>query len=593
MTEVFINDIRLDLLSNEITQTFQLGDIGDISTRQTSYTNKFKAPKTPNNIVACNYLGIVGKEHVFEANQFPYGTPSAKIIESGIELVSSGLALATETNNNFEITIYGSEKSFYEKVKDLTLQDCFPDTFFTYTAENVATAFDRNSSFVFTLLYYNNFTRTHHSFGNYNNGVSFAPYAKLWTERMTPQFFWKTLFKNIFDYLGYTVVNPIANDSRFLNLLTNASTTVMNFNVQYGQEFNFKNVAPIMNCADFIKEVMMRFGLLIRVSELHKKVEFIRMDDLITVAPVEDWSGKFSSFKKEIYKLGSYGRKNIMNHPSDTGDDIQNESVIDLYRDWADNELTGSFNIKNSQIDKEEATIFTSKFSKPELVRYTKYELVNTYGTDTPGVWEYFGAVYVGTENSNGSISNYRQYHLIDMLEFEYDGDYPYENYLTVKSVTKEFKPQVFYNYKANYGFQLRMRLPDGTFQNFGKLSINIAQYQEEYEQFINNNNIPTTTVKKPLVSFQIFLDENYPFTVKTLNKMKVVSCLMNLSVVDIYTLDFFKRKHIRQLGANFYLNKVGNYKVGKLTECELVKIPSNFDEESYYEKNSQMIGTL
>ncbi len=593
MTEVFINDIRLDLSSNEIAQTFQLGDIGDISTRQTSYTNKFKAPMTPNNIVACNFLGIVGREHIFEASQFPYGTPTAKIVESGIELVSSGLALATESNDNFEITIYGSEKSFYEKIKDLTLQDCYPDTFFTYTAENVAAAFDRNDNFIFTLLYYNNFTRTHHSFGSYNNGVSFAPYAKLWTERMTPQFFWHSLFKNVFDYLGYTVVNPIALDARFINLLTNASSSIMNFSVLYGGEINLKNVAPTMNCADFIKEVMMRFGLLIRVSELHKKVEFIRIDDLITVAPVEDWSGKFSSLKKEVYKLGNYGRKNLMTHPGDSGDDIQNENVIDLYRDWANNELIGSFNIKNAQLENDETTTFTSKFSKPELVRYTKFELVNTTGTDTPGIWEYFGSVYVGTEvGTGGSISNYREYHLIDMLEFEYEGDYPYEDYITVKNITKEFKPQVFFKYKANYGFELRMRLADGSFQNFGKASINIAQYQEEYEQYVNNNG-PTQVVKNPLVSFQIFLDENYPYTIKTLNKMKVVNCVMNLSVVDIYTLDFFKRKYIRQLGANFYLNKVSNYKPGKPTECELVKIPSNFDEESYYEKNSQMIGTL
>ncbi len=605
MTEVFINDYYIELSSNnDVSQTFQLGDIGDISTRQTSYTNKFKAPKTPNNILAFNCLGMIGKEHYFDASQFPYGTPSAKIVESGIELVSNGLAIISETNDNYEITIYGSEKSFYEKISDLTLQDCYPDTLFTYTAENVANAFDRSDNYIFTLLYYNNFTRTSDPFGGNNDAwfSSFRPFVKLWPERMTPQFFWKSLFQNIFNYVGYTVINPVANSVRFQNLLTNASTSILNFNIQYGQEVNFKNVAPVMSCSDFLKEVMMRFGLLIRVDELQKRVEFKRIEDLITNSSTEDWSSKFSSMKKEVYKLSKYGRINEMNHPNDSGEDIKNESVKSYYYNLFDNELTGTFTIKSSQLENDKTNLFTSKFSKPTLLKYSKGEVSNTYNTDTSGIWENFGSFRTGsiTYYSYNKTLKTKTFHLIDMLEYEYNGDYPSEDYNTIKSITKEFEPQVFYRYKL--GFQIKMRLPDNSIQTFNIANTYIAQYKEEYEQYSSTTGRTDTTwpplkyensVNNPLVSFQVFLGENYTYTIKTLNKIKVINCLMNLSVLDIYALDFFKRKHIKQLGANFYLNKVSNYKSGKLTECEFIKIPSNFDEETYYNKDSQIIGIL
>ena len=57
-------------------------------------------------------------------------------------------------------------------------------------------------------------------------------------------------------------------------------------------------------------------------------------------------------------------------------------------------------------------------------------------------------------------------------------------------------------------------------------------------------------------------------------NKIKVD---INLSVVDLYKLDFFTLKYFNQFGKYYYLNKVTNFKKDKLTTCEFVEVKEHF----------------
>lgn len=559
MTEVFINNERIDLDNGDVSQTFQLNDIADISSRQTSFTNKFKVPRTQKNIKIFKNLGIFGKTTEYLNNEFPYGKPIAKVIESGIELVSKGCAVISQTNPlNYEIVVYGSEKTFFEKIKDLTLQDCYPTTPFTYTAENVADAVTNTDNFIFSILFYNNYTKSSNSLGLLNSTSTFIPYTELWTERMTPQFFWKYLFESIFAHLGYEVINPIENDSKFKTLLTNASKSVVSFNVQYGQTFDLKNVAPNMLASDFIKEVMMRFGLMIKVDELTRKVTFVKFDDVLKNSTPEDWSGKFDSVKKEFYKYGNYSKKNKLNHPED------NSGILHTKED----ELSGDFLINNESLESE-GIFFTSKFKKPKLcvdTNNTGYLFQQSQATLQ------FGYFVTGIDtNSNSDYIRY--YDLIDLMEYEYEGSTVTEDTSTIKKVIESFEPYIFYKYISYYEHKLIFKRQDGTFYERIYASLPLAQYKEyflEFDGWFSAGNI--TDNKK--ISFQNFIDDNYQNVIKTLNKMHAFNVLMNLSVVDIYQLDFFRRKYIKQLGGFFYLNKVLNFKNGKLTECEFIKTP-------------------
>ena len=57
------------------------------------------------------------------------------------------------------------------------------------------------------------------------------------------------------------------------------------------------------------------------------------------------------------------------------------------------------------------------------------------------------------------------------------------------------------------------------------------------------------------------------------LNRYTKFEANILLDPVDVYKLDFFKLKYFEQLGGYFYLNKVSNFKNGKVTKCELIKI--------------------
>ena len=57
------------------------------------------------------------------------------------------------------------------------------------------------------------------------------------------------------------------------------------------------------------------------------------------------------------------------------------------------------------------------------------------------------------------------------------------------------------------------------------------------------------------------------------LQTYKAVTVMMNLSVLDYYSLDFFKLIYIKQLGQYYYMNKVSGFKEGRLTKVELIQV--------------------
>ena len=73
---------------------------------------------------------------------------------------------------------------------------------------------------------------------------------------------------------------------------------------------------------------------------------------------------------------------------------------------------------------------------------------------------------------------------------------------------------------------------------------------------------------------YQSEIDNNYTEFTSLLNTYKMVVAEFNLSIVDIYQLDFFKLKYIEQTGKFYYLNKVVNFKNYKTTKVELIEIP-------------------
>jgi len=541
MVEVFINGERLQL-NSEIVQTFQLNSIADIESRQTSYTNKFKIPKTPKNVLICNYLDITGKKYNNNINsgQFPYDLPKVQLIENGIEILSNGYASIIDSiPGYYNMVIYGAEKSFYEKLKGVTLQDTFPDLNFDFTKANINANISNNNIFTFEYSgYHADMTAEIYDWNDIQNGA--VPEVYIEVKKMTPLFFVKDLFENIFAYAGYSLDYNLLSELNFTELLMSAQKGVELLEIPYGSTFNLRILVSQMLAVDFIKEIMYRFGLLMRVDEINKVVTFKNIDEILNSEPL-DFSNKFDSKIKEQTK-GNYALENNLNYL----EDILNVGESSIQEE---NELQGQIFVNNSNLTAKK-TLVSSKFKKP---------LKDGILTGSAQVY-YTGGMYYPVSNTLSlklETLNIREYELIQQGQGGIGTPDKLHGIPPVLCYRK------FYNLPFKYTLQVSPADP-GTWTTYQKNDFYHCQYANETSSSLLN------------ISFQTYLDTYYLLFVKLLQNYKKINVFLNLNSLDIYNLDLFKPIHIKQLGANFYINKVINYQTGKLTEVELIQIPIN-----------------
>ena len=521
--QLFINGKAIDVSPSErVAITFQRNDLADISKANTSYTNKFKIPKTPNNVNAFEYLGVNGF-----STRVPYRLNDVSLVDNSIQIIYNGYAeIVDSDSDSYNINIYGAEKTFFEQIKGITLQDVYPDNIINWTAENLKLYTTSNINFCFPIAQYNGHAEQR---GSLQSGIAFCKTRVMST---SPYFFVKQLFQNIFSYLGYTVSYPIVNDSIFTKLVMPSQLGVSQFltTIQYGQPYNIKNSVPQMAVTSFLKEIMYRFQLVIKVDEFNKRVHFKQLDDIITSNDVVDWSDKYDALKNEKYAFSNYGQNNHFIYANDVAD----ENFPDIN---PANILRGSFPIDNETLDKDK-TIITSEFIKPKLARQRQ---TNDFAQ---------GRIYFPDGNS---------YYLYDNAENTVD----YESGDVEK---KENEYQILHLSTLRQGTAIRtvnihFVRPDGSDEVATAIQARAAQLDN--------------------ISFQEFLDNNYPQLINLLDNVVIVKCMMNLNLLDIHNFDFFSRVYLKQFSSYFYVNKITNWEKNKAVEVELIKIPAPVD--TYY----------
>lgn len=584
MIEVYINNNRIDLpLNTSITQTFQRSDVGDLSKRKTSFTTKFKVPKTPNNVKTFTYLGLVGKinkpyDSILNPNEFPFGKPTARLTESSIDLIKNGFAQVFEDNDDYyDLSIYGEERTFFEKIKDLTIQDTFPASFNVNLkgtgVNSISSFYDTNDDFIFCTCQNSDYVRSVYTIdgANITNPPNYTWYNPT---QMTPQFYVKDLFKYIFSYLGYTIQYPLLNngftldnDPTFKNMLMSAKRTVSSFNLTWGSNIQIKQLVHDMPCDDFIKEIVMRWNLNLIVDEQNKIVTLKSQDVFLKNGDVIDWSNKYSETKNRKYTIGNYGQANKMTYEDDTKNYVEYLNQPAYFRITNADELIGSFEIKNINL-KNSYNVFESKIKKPIYTKVLEGQISTTQ-------------TLTGLLILVRSLTNFETYHLIDMKECEYAKDNSgNNNYDVIDSVVDEFEPLFFIRKRMQVipdrlgaDRVMRFKSPTG-YDSLSTPFVNILQYEDRY---VTRTTYGTngTVINNDVMSFQLFLNNHYKYTIQVLQDVAIYKCMILLSTIDIYNFDFFKKIYIKQLGQYFYVNKINNYKQGKVTEVELVKIPS------------------
>jgi hypothetical protein len=534
--QIFLNGEELDLYKGEVVAiTLQINDLGELDKANTSYTNSFKIPRSANNTRIMQNLGIPGN-----SSRIMYSLNNITILEDSLPILVNGFAKVTEvTPLYYSINVYGSEKTFFEKIKNVTVKDCFPTINISWTAGSLKSYANATLAFCFPVAQYN--TDTIHSGSLQSAGAIFSKTKVIYT---SPVFFAKYLFEQIFIHLGYTLDYPIANDNVFLKLVVPSQNGVSSFGLQYGDTFNIKNCVQDVGADVYIKEIMYRFGLIIQVDELNKRVSFTKMDNLLNAGTPKDWTDKMVEFKSEKYEINGYGQVNYMRYAEDDEADENFPYIA------PDNELTGSFNLDVETYNAEQ-TVISSVAIKPKI-----------WGQLESNDWSK-GIIYFYNQPAPNhsfwmfDIAENKKNDLLDNLEIPQPKGVPFQ-FLYLKTL-----PNVMQFFLSPNGADDAYNLPQ--------------------------------TVKSPqkdFLSFQYYIDNYYQNVQRLLGSPTVIKVNMKLDTTDIYNFNFFTRIYLEQFGSFFYLNKINNWQKNKLAEVELIRIPPISTGGGYYSNSSTMIGT-
>lgn len=148
--EVYINDRRIYLKpSTVVALTKQINDIAEIQKRQADFTNRFTVPMTPENMIAMESLNIPGN-----TSTRPYKWGVARIINSGVTIVSNGIGIVTETKQQaeYEILIYAGNYDLFSRIDGKLITDLdWSDLIHVMDKDSISDSWSNTDGYIYAL----------------------------------------------------------------------------------------------------------------------------------------------------------------------------------------------------------------------------------------------------------------------------------------------------------------------------------------------------------------------------------------------------------------------------------------------------------
>lgn len=147
--EVYINDEQIELKAVDIIGlTFQVGSILNPQNRAGNLSNKFAIPKSAKNIQILGDLSNLNS-----SNNLPYVRNSAKLVQNGVELIPDGFAIIEEASDDYKITLYSGNVSFFDLIKDATIRDLdYSDLIHAYDIATIIASFSGTSEYQYPII---------------------------------------------------------------------------------------------------------------------------------------------------------------------------------------------------------------------------------------------------------------------------------------------------------------------------------------------------------------------------------------------------------------------------------------------------------
>ena len=614
---------EVDIIPNSIDRTIQINDLGSAESRESSFSQTIKLPKTSRNQVVLNFLGVSGN-----MSRIPYEQISVDYIVDGIPLIINGYAEVKSTNSHYEVVLYDGIIDLAEKLKNKTLSTLnYSDLNHYLSINNYLNSLNNTEGYIYALgdfglgvygtkierqvpsiftstlwdmifsqlgiRYEGNFFTQNQDFksevvtppqgyevqdvdvtvtpvGSYNtDSISRNSFSKDYINYQDRFLFDSTFnnalmtfgangeitinqttqlqlelnidynnfesFLNFQVYINNSLVKSISLEEESTNKVVNLNLSVnqgdkfycelrgssvlinppaevddryrISYNVSASISFSetsggflidFNEMMGDLPQIDFIKDVMQRYGLVIKSIKGTDNYEFIQFENLLNDRNnAEDWSDKLVDVQGESYGI-KYAKKNIASY------EYHEDIIVPLY--------DGSLIIDNENAEPEK-----SLFKSPYTIPTNKIRLQSEPLYYHP-VWE----------------------------EVEEDG-------LTIIKVKES---------------------PIKTFR-IKRLNSSMTVYY-----FNNSNGTSTSTYTDTLpflslenMSMQYFLNVYYKAFEFAISSYKEVDATFYMNLLDVNYLDLFKLKYLKQTGKYYYLNKLQHNVGGEVSKGTLIEI--------------------
>ena len=621
---LYINSQRVDLAAGQvIARTLQVNDLNSLDDRQAGYTNKFKLPKTANNLRILQFLAMPGN-----TSGVPYTHNECSLYsDAGECFVYKGRAVVTDGGEDFEAVVYDGITSLFKAIEGYNLgQLDLTDIAHVKNYASITGSWSNEWDYRYIVADYN---------GNLGPHDTAAPLPVLYTDYLVPSVRVKYLWGKIAQKFGFTYEGSVFGTEKFRNLwmayprgvssadndtvvleggvighynlpngfrwktfplqyreapeghldgiinnmhfrvakggryrlevfgnintnngvnisyaknaeyilpgnaafttitpsqppeqdfhhtvylnlaqyecimvalrdrdgrhsfVFESDTTTISLRLTLINEENLDFAAALMDfpVADFLKEIVHRFGLTIFKDRYTNTYRFLTLQEQLEQAPVLDWSQKLAKKISENYIYGSHAQQNWLRYNYSDKESSHNDGCI----------LVPNVNLPATR------DVIKSKLYSPELTPVT----------------------YL-----NRSVNVYRLWD----KEPQEDGTYSY------KSLDKR------------YYFLGSQNVPGTIYID------NLASPGAHTSSFC-------CFEKWDGLSFADVVQERYQPLRKILGNTKIITAELWLSEPDVANFDFRTLYYFEQLGGYYLMNKISNYVPGKPAKCELVEV--------------------
>ena len=117
--EIYIDTDKLDLSEKQvIAMTFQANDVGEFATRQSSYSNGFKAVRSDNNDA------ILGNaSELTSVSPIPYRVQNCRVYSRGALIDGDAMLNVIDASSEYSLNVYSGFINFADAISDKSLQD--------------------------------------------------------------------------------------------------------------------------------------------------------------------------------------------------------------------------------------------------------------------------------------------------------------------------------------------------------------------------------------------------------------------------------------------------------------------------------------